>query len=151
MRAGDNNEETERFCRYCNAMQPIANFMGGQRRFCCRRHFYMMQRNCCSRARIRRKNVDSPETRAIRYARKLARNVFAGYDLTVTARDARIALDSAQCIVPLDPSAPLSALNFALCSPLQRQVLAKLWTIQRDAALYTQLVRSFAAAPVCII
>jgi hypothetical protein len=139
-------EETERFCRRCNAMQPIENYMRGQRRFCCRRHFYAMQHSS-SRARCRKKGGRSEsEVRAIQYARKLAKNMFAGYDLTLTAGDARLALDHDQCIVPLDPSAPLSAANFALCYPPQRQVLIKLWSVQRDAALYTQIVRSFSAA-----
>jgi hypothetical protein len=84
----------------------------------------------------------------LHYARKLARNVFAGYDLTVTADAARLALDRDQCIVPLDPSAPLSAVNFALCYPPQRQLLVKLWGVQRDPALYQQLVRLFSAASV---
>ena len=129
-------------------MQPIERFMCGQKRFCCRRHFYAMQRRA---NRMRQKKAvknASPAIKAIHYARKLARNAFAGYDLTLTSDDARLALDRDQCIVPLDPSAPLSAQNFALCYPPQRQVLTKLWSVQRDAALYTQLVRSFAAASV---
>ena len=140
--------ETERFCRRCNAMQPIDKFMRGQKRYCCRRHFYELQ-HTTNQGRCRKKAHEiSTEIRAIYYARKLAKNVFAGYDLTLTADDARLALNREQCIVPLDPSAPLSAVNFSLCYPPQRQVLIKLWSVQRDALLYTQLLRSFNAASV---
>ena len=138
------SQEEERYCRRCDRMLPLSSFMRGQKRFCCRTHFYEMQRSTRRTPRSRKRGEEiSPEIRAIQYARKLARNTFAGYDLTVTADDARNAIKHARCIVPCDPEAPLTSSNFALCLPAQRLVLSKLWTIQRDAAVYKQILHTF--------
>jgi hypothetical protein len=138
------SQDDERYCRRCDRMLPLASFMRGQKRFCCRKHFYEMQRATRRTPRHRKRGEEiSPEMRAIQYARKLARNTFSGYDLTVTVEDARNAIKNARCIVPRDPEAPLTSSNFALCLPAQRLVLSKLWSIQRDATVYKQILRTF--------
>jgi hypothetical protein len=134
----------ERYCRRCEQMLPIAAFLNGQKRFCCKKHFYELQR-LTRRAPRHRKHAEpsTPESRAIHYARKLARSTFSGYDLSLTSSDALRAIEQDLCIVPLDPTAPLSASNFAMCKIRQRQILSKLWSVQRDAVLYAQLLQSF--------
>lgn len=116
-------EEKERYCRKCKLTLPINRFFSsGQKRFCCRKHFYLMQHA------LKRPQKDEPDIRALHYARRLAKKVFSGYDMTVTRHEAQTALQRNLCIVPMDPSKPLGIQNMHMCSPARRRLLRQIVT-----------------------
>ena len=125
-------EEKERYCRKCELTLPIQFFFkGGQKRYCCRKHFYLMQHQCKSAAAKKKTNSNDNLKAVIYYARRLAKKVFSGYDLSVTCQEAKVALQNNLCIVPLDPSKPLTIQNMHMCSPAHRRLLRRLWLVTR--------------------
>jgi len=124
-----------RFCRDCDAMQPVAAFPAGTRRYVCRMHMWTRVAKT-SRIRSARLNTDKRRLwviwkRCWADAKTLFRQTRVGLaqsDIATLLAALAPGVDSGDqrmCVVPRDPTLLLSAENAVLVGMPERRVLLR--------------------------
>ena len=142
-------ETGSRWCKSCDRMVALDQFAPGKRRYQCAAHYRGIRRQLAVGTTDRRM-YNSIRSRAYQDMRLFGQtSMGVGVNqIKELMSPAQMADFSAYCIIPKDPSVPMTRENAVAVTNAQRRYVVGTWKPKRDAAAYRIALSYILESPV---